>query len=313
MVGVLLYNASAVHATFLVALSSLASLQAAPTEYTTPLIKWLLNYVAIQPNAVLTYEKSDMILAIHSDASYLSKVAARSWAGGHFFCSKDSKNPRNNGAVHNDSKILKAIISSTAKAELGALYINTCKAVPMRQLLKEMGHKQPKTPIETDNSTAFGVVNNTSNCNVQRPWTWVSTGYTVANHKTNSGTIGDPEPTTKPNTGPSIIAQLTTSKSARKFSLQNSYSMPYEHQLTDHQQLWAKVSSKQQMLPPLHDPTSTANQRYWKVVLDISYLLTSQRSYLPRNHVAIPLQVHSLYFSRYTSHHFIERGTTCLL
>jgi hypothetical protein len=30
----------------------------------------------------------------------------------------------------------------------------------MIQLLEEMGHKQPKTPIQTDNSTAFGVVNN---------------------------------------------------------------------------------------------------------------------------------------------------------
>ena len=33
------------------------------------------------------------------------------------------------------------------------------EAVPMRQLLAEMGHKQPKTPIQTDNTTACGVVN----------------------------------------------------------------------------------------------------------------------------------------------------------
>jgi hypothetical protein len=107
-----------------------------------------------------------MILAIHSDASYLSKASARSQVGGHFFCFKDSKNPHNNGTVHNVSKILKAIMSSAAEAELGALYINACKAVPMRQLLKEMGHKQPKTPIKTDNSTAFGVV--TNNIQLQR-------------------------------------------------------------------------------------------------------------------------------------------------
>jgi hypothetical protein len=30
----------------------------------------------------------------------------------------------------------------------------------MCQLLDKMGHKQSKTPIKTDNSTAFGVVNN---------------------------------------------------------------------------------------------------------------------------------------------------------
>jgi hypothetical protein len=101
-----------------------------------------------------------MILAMHSDVSYLSKARARSRVGGHFFCSKDSKNPSNNGAVHTVSKILKAIMSSAAEAELGTLYINAREAIPMRQLLKEMGNKQPKTPIETNNSTAFGVINN---------------------------------------------------------------------------------------------------------------------------------------------------------
>jgi hypothetical protein len=160
VVRVLLYYARAVNSTLLVALISLASVQAAPTEHTLSLVKWFLNYITTQPNAILTYKKSDMILTVHSDASYLGKALARSRVGGHFFCFKDSENPCNNGAVHNLSKILKAVMSSTAKAKLGALYINACKAVPMRQLLKEMGHIQPKTPIETDNSTPFGVVTN---------------------------------------------------------------------------------------------------------------------------------------------------------
>jgi hypothetical protein len=99
-----------------------------------------------------------MILAVHSNASYLSEAQARSRVGGHFFCSENSENPGNNGAVHTVSKILKAVMSSAAKAKLGALYINAREAVPMRQLLQEMGHKQPKTPIKTDNSTELGVV-----------------------------------------------------------------------------------------------------------------------------------------------------------
>jgi hypothetical protein len=160
VVGVLLYYARAVDPTLLVTLSTLASAQAAPTEYTMSLVKCLLDYVATQPNTILTYKKSDMILSVHSNVSYLSKARAHSQVSGHFFCSKDSKNPSNNGAVHTISKILKAVMSSAAKAELGALYINACKAIPMRQLLKEMGHKQPKTPIKTDNRTAFRVVNN---------------------------------------------------------------------------------------------------------------------------------------------------------
>jgi hypothetical protein len=160
VIGVLLYYSRAVDSTLLVALSSLTSVQSAPTAFTLELVKWLLDYAVTQPDAILTYEKSDMILAIHSDASYLSEAEARSRVGGHFFCSSDTKDPPNNSAILNISKILNAVMSSAAEADLGALYINARKAIPMRQLLKEMGHKQPKTPIQTNNTTALGVVNN---------------------------------------------------------------------------------------------------------------------------------------------------------
>jgi hypothetical protein len=99
------------------------------------LIKWLLDYVATNPEAILTYESSDMILAVHSDASYLNEANTRSRVGGHFFCSSNVSDPPNNGAVLNISKIRKTLMSSAAKAELGAIYINANKAVPMRQLL----------------------------------------------------------------------------------------------------------------------------------------------------------------------------------
>jgi hypothetical protein len=154
VLGVLLYYGRAVDATILVALSSIASMQAAPTELTMELIKTLLDYVATNPDAILTYKRSDMVLAVHSDASYLSEPGAHSRAGGHFFMSSNVENPPNNGAVLNMSQIIKSVMSSAAEAELGALYINACEAVSMRQLLNEMGHEQPRTPIQTDNSTA---------------------------------------------------------------------------------------------------------------------------------------------------------------
>jgi len=160
VIGVLLYYRRADDSTLLVAFSSLASAQSARTEHTMELIKWLLAYAATNPDAIITYESSDIILAVHSDASYLSEANTCSRVGGHFFCSSDVSEPPNNGAILNISKILKAVMSSAAKAELGALYINASEAVPMRQLLVEMGHKQPKTPIQTDNTTACGVVNN---------------------------------------------------------------------------------------------------------------------------------------------------------
>jgi len=160
VIGVLLYYGRAVDSTIITGLSSLAAAQANPTTHTLSLVKWLLDYAATNPNAILTYKKSDMVLAVHSDASYLSEPSARSRVGGHFFCSTNAKDPPNNGAVLNISKILKAVMSSAAEAELGALYINAREAIPMRHLLEEMGHKQPPTPIQTDNSTAHGVVTN---------------------------------------------------------------------------------------------------------------------------------------------------------
>ena len=60
-----------------------------------------------------------MVLAIHSDASYLSEPRARSRAGGHFFLSENDQDPRDNGAVHTVAKIIKAVMSSAAEAELG--------------------------------------------------------------------------------------------------------------------------------------------------------------------------------------------------
>jgi hypothetical protein len=51
-------------------------------------------------------------------------------------------------------------MSSAAEAELGVLYLNAREAVYLRQILTEMGHPQPRTPIQTDNSTAEGVINN---------------------------------------------------------------------------------------------------------------------------------------------------------
>jgi hypothetical protein len=56
-------------------------------------------------------------------------------------------------------KIIKGVMSSAAEAELGAMYINARKAVKIRIILEEMGHKQPATPVQVDNSTAEGIVN----------------------------------------------------------------------------------------------------------------------------------------------------------
>jgi hypothetical protein len=121
-------------------------------------VKQLLDFAATQEPAVLTYRKSDMVLSIHSDASYLSEENARSRAGGHHYLSEDVPFPPNNGAIHNVAEIIKSVMSSAAESELGSLYINARKGVVERQILEEMGHPQPATPVQTDNSTADGII-----------------------------------------------------------------------------------------------------------------------------------------------------------
>ena len=44
-------------------------------------------------------------------------------------------------------------------AELAGIYIMACKAVYIRIILEEMGHKQPATPLQTDNAMAEAVTN----------------------------------------------------------------------------------------------------------------------------------------------------------
>jgi hypothetical protein len=130
----LLYYGRAVDATILVALRSLASAQATPTEDTMQRTHHLLDYVTTHPDAILSYAKSNMILGIHSDASYLSKPKACSRAGGHFFLSDGTDEAPNNGAILNISQIIKSVMSLAAEAELGVLYINAREATPCQTL-----------------------------------------------------------------------------------------------------------------------------------------------------------------------------------
>ena len=109
---------------------------------------------------MITYHASDMVLTIHSDASYLSKPKARSRAGGHFFMSSGRQMPPNNGPVLTLCQIIRAVMSSACEAKIGAMYTNAREAVPTRKTLEEMGHPQPQTPMQTDNAAAHSVVTN---------------------------------------------------------------------------------------------------------------------------------------------------------
>ena len=155
--GTLLYYARAVDSTMAAALSTIASQQENGTEATLAACNQLLDYVGTHPDAVLKYMASDMIMAVHSDASYLSESKARSRSGGHFYLTNVDDEEFQNGAVLTLSSIIKHIMASASEAELAAMFYNSREAIPLRVTLEEMGHPQPATRITVDNQTACGL------------------------------------------------------------------------------------------------------------------------------------------------------------
>jgi hypothetical protein len=163
IVGSFLYYAQAVDPTILMALSEISSQQAAPTENTMKHVNQFLDYMWKHPFAIIRYRASDMILNIHSDASYLSALKSRSRAGGYFFLGSlplDGDSIKLNRAIHVPCTILKLVVASTAEAELGALFLNAQEAKVFCLIFAELGHPQPPTSIHIDNTTTVGIVNN---------------------------------------------------------------------------------------------------------------------------------------------------------
>jgi hypothetical protein len=146
----------------LVALGTIAAQQPNGTEATAAAIVHLLDYAATHPDAIIRYRASDMILKVHSDAFYLSTPKARSRHAGYFYLGEQASNKPEigNGPLLVTSTIMRNIMSSAAEAECGALFNNTKDGVPLRVTLEEMGHLQPATPVQVDNSTTDGFANN---------------------------------------------------------------------------------------------------------------------------------------------------------
>jgi hypothetical protein len=93
--GSVLYYARAVDPTVLMPLNDIATEQTKATEKTQAATNQMLDYLATHPDATIRYHASDMILNIHSDASYLSVSNARSRLGGLFFPRKQILRERN--------------------------------------------------------------------------------------------------------------------------------------------------------------------------------------------------------------------------
>jgi hypothetical protein len=160
--GSVLYYARAVDPTILMSFNDITMEQTKATEKTQTARNKMLDYLANHPDATIRYHASKVILHIHIDASYLSVSNARSRLGGLFFL--DNNSPEEEtlyGSILNVAAVIKNVVASIVESEVGACFQNAQIGAPLRVTLTELGHTQHPTPPRTDNSTAYGIMNET--------------------------------------------------------------------------------------------------------------------------------------------------------
>jgi hypothetical protein len=142
------------------------------TEKTQAATNQMLDYLATHPDATIRYHASDMILHIHSDASYISVSNARSRLGGLFFlCNKSPEQDALNESILNVAAFIKNVVASDAESEVGACFHNAQSGAPSEShsLCWDTHNHQRLceriTPLHTASLTKL------SNKRDQRQWT----------------------------------------------------------------------------------------------------------------------------------------------
>jgi len=107
-------------------------------------VEQLLDYMHTNPKAAIQFSASDMVLNLHSDASYLSAAQGRSRLGGYFFLEsmpKDGKPIFLNGNMAVTCAIIKIVTDAAAEADaeagISALFINAKEAKPIQIIISE--------------------------------------------------------------------------------------------------------------------------------------------------------------------------------
>ena len=150
-------------------LNSLSTTQSKPTASTNHDITQFLDYAATYSHTTIHYNYSDMVLHVHSDASILCELNAKSGIGGFFFMNDQSSDPTKpstqqpklNGTLHVECRLLRHIMASATEAEIGNVFHNCQTLVLLRIILQKLGDPQPPTPTQTDKSTGVDFANST--------------------------------------------------------------------------------------------------------------------------------------------------------
>jgi hypothetical protein len=152
---------------------------------------------------------SDMILCTHTNAGFHNKSKGHSKAGAHIFFSENNPFPKHNGPVLSISQIMKFVMSSAAKAELGALYTTAKEMVPIHQTLIKMGCCNHAHPSKW--TTPVPLASPTSPLSRKKPSPWISAygGSAAENLNNSSATTGTRAVAIEQTTTPSTTHQST--------------------------------------------------------------------------------------------------------
>eukprot|EP00957_Ditylum_brightwellii_P175808 13386943-Ditylum_brightwellii.AAC.1 len=121
-------------------LGTIAAVQNQGTQNTADAIKNLLDYCASHLDAVIQYCSSNMILRVHSNASYVLEPKEQNRAGGYFYLG-DHQPQQTNRPILVLSQILRNVMALAAEAKLGALFENAKEAVSLCIILNKLGHQ----------------------------------------------------------------------------------------------------------------------------------------------------------------------------
>jgi hypothetical protein len=111
-----LYYSQAVDPTMNIMLSTTALQQTKATEQTKKDADKFLNYCSLHLSATMCYHASNMILKLHSDASYNSESGAHSRMGGHFYlgsCTSDDDTKQ--GTILASTAIMQAVLHTPSR------------------------------------------------------------------------------------------------------------------------------------------------------------------------------------------------------
>ena len=150
-------------------LNSIAQQQAHTNQNTESAIKHFLDYTSTNPDTVVQFWASDMVLHIDSYAAYLSEPHVRKHTRGHYYLilqpvyptKYPNLVPPSNGPIHTELIIMRDSVAYTAKAEVCGLFHYGKTAITLHINLNELGFPLPPTAIKTNNSAGEGIVAST--------------------------------------------------------------------------------------------------------------------------------------------------------